>query len=655
LKTLGKLLLKSLKAKLLFVILTLCLASLAGVGWFGYKTAHDSIIDMQGKTLTSHANSAIGTLDRLFYERKGDISAMSFSPKAIGTYSDIQEVANYYIRLKPMYDLLVSADQNGNIVGANSVWADGKPNNSAKIIGRNVKNEEWFKKSISGELKPGQCYFGDIAVDPLVSELYGKPTLTITIAAPLYDQAGKITRVWSNRISYDRTVKSFIAKRVERMVSSGQKTGFIQMISSDGTVLYDADPGKIFNANLVKNGLAAADMAVSGISSFVIETNQQTGLRQVHGFGKSKGFEDFPGFGWSLIVSQEKKEMLAPAIRLANITLLTAAITLTIVITVSINFANSITKPISRCVEVFKAISAGDLTKRLQHTASDEIGEMASALNETIEKLASTISQIGENARTLAASSEILTNTSQAMRSGADEVSNQVGMVSSASETISHTVQTVAASTEEMSASIREIAKNSAEAVRVSSTAVELATHSNALVNKLSKSSEDIGTVVKLITSIAQQTNLLALNATIEAARAGEAGKGFAVVANEVKDLAKETAHATEDIGKKINAIQQDTESVIETIDQITKINNRINDFQTSIVGAVEEQSATTNEMSRNLTEAARGSSKIAQSISGVARVSTSTSSNASETTNAANDLSRLARELNGLVAGFQY
>ena len=261
-------------------------------------------------------------------------------------------------------------------------------------------------------------------------------------------------------------------------------------------------------------------------------------------------------------------------------------------------------------------------------------------------------SRVNEAAHNLSSSASQLTSLSQALGANAEETSAQANVVSAASEEVSTNVQTVATGAEEMSASIREIAKNASEAARVALAAVKLAESTNQTVAKLGDSSADVGKVIKVITSIAQQTNLLALNATIEAARAGEAGKGFAVVANEVKELAKETAKATEDISQKIEAIQSDTRGAVQAIGQIADVIHQINDISNTIASAVEEQTATTNEITRNVTEAARGSAEIAHNITGVAQAAKSTTEGATDILQASGLLAKLAADLQALVAG---
>jgi methyl-accepting chemotaxis protein len=254
--------------------------------------------------------------------------------------------------------------------------------------------------------------------------------------------------------------------------------------------------------------------------------------------------------------------------------------------------------------------------------------------------------EVTQAVNSLTGTSRSLNDQSQLMASSADATSNRAVVVSAASEQVSKSVQTVSAGAEEMTASIREISKSASDAARVAASAVQLAHDTNATVSKLGDSSIEIGKVIKVITSIAQQTNLLALNATIEAARAGEAGKGFAVVANEVKELAKETAKATEDISQKIETIQADTKSAVGAIGQITGVINEINNISGTIASAVEEQTATTSEISRNIAEAARGAAEIVETITEVAATARDTATGASSTQEAATELSHLAETL---------
>jgi len=263
--------------------------------------------------------------------------------------------------------------------------------------------------------------------------------------------------------------------------------------------------------------------------------------------------------------------------------------------------------------------------------------------------------RVAESATALAAASRQLGGVSQQMAANAEETSAQAGVASAAAEQVSTSVATVATGAEEMGASIREIARSAHEAAKVAMSAVKVADRTNDTVAKLGESSAAIGNVVKVITSIAQQTNLPALNATIEAARAGEAGKGFAVVANEVKELAKQTARATEDIGRKIEAIQGDTRGAVEAIGQIGKVIAEINDILNTIASAVEEQTATTGEISRSVTEAAKGSNEIARNITGVAQAARGTTEGAGETSRSADALSRMANDLQQLVSGFKH
>jgi methyl-accepting chemotaxis protein len=338
---------------------------------------------------------------------------------------------------------------------------------------------------------------------------------------------------------------------------------------------------------------------------------------------------------------------------------LTMGITTFLALAVGIFVALFLSRKISGATQAVlvqaEAIADGDLTRDdLKIQSQDELGDLTTAINKMSGSLKRMILAITENSLHVSAASEELSSTSQQITANSEETSAQAKVVSNATQQVSQNLQTVATGAEEMGASIKEIAKNASEAARIATSAVRVAETTTATVSKLGESSNEIGQVIKVITSIAQQTNLLALNATIEAARAGEAGKGFAVVANEVKELAKETAKATEDISRKIEAIQTDTKAAVEAIASISEVINQVNGISSTIATAVEEQNATTNEMSRNVSEAAHGSGEITSNIAGVAQAAESTSRGAGDTQKAAQQLVETSAELRRLVDQFK-
>ena len=344
----------------------------------------------------------------------------------------------------------------------------------------------------------------------------------------------------------------------------------------------------------------------------------------------------------------------------------------------------SIINPITKMVAMVKDVAQGegDLTKRLKADSQDELGELAGWFNRFIEKLQSLIKEVSSSTMSvsgaseelsavstqIAASAEEMSTQSQTVASASEQASANVNNISAAAEEMSTSVNTVATAIEAMSASINEVAKNCQKESQIATTANNQAKTTQDIMERLGASAKEIGKVVDVINDIADQTNLLALNATIEAASAGDAGKGFAVVANEVKELARQTAQATEEINKQIESMQSNTLTAVKAIEAVTKVIEEINTISQTIVSAVEEQSATVNEIAKNIGgasaganeiaknvgESAKGLSEVANNISGVNKGATDTAQGVVQIKESANELSKLALGLQKIVGQFK-
>ena len=316
--------------------------------------------------------------------------------------------------------------------------------------------------------------------------------------------------------------------------------------------------------------------------------------------------------------------------------------------------SRSIVVPLRDSVETLRRVADGDLTASVLVVGTDEMAMMGAALNATVERTAEALASIAGGASTLASSSETLAMTSAAMGAAAEQTSGVASNVSAAATQVSGNVGHAVLGAQGLGSSIQEIARSASEAADVAAAAVTDAADVNRTVERLESASEQVGDVVAMITKIARQTHLLALNATIEAQRAGEAGKGFAVVADEVKDLARQTADATEQIDRTIAGIRLEVEAATTALDRITQVIGHINDTQTTIAAAVEEQNQTTGDIIERMSQAADGAEEIATTIRGVASAATETSQGVEEARAAVAELAGLADELAHTAARFQ-
>ncbi|MDX2018932.1 MAG: HAMP domain-containing methyl-accepting chemotaxis protein [Deltaproteobacteria bacterium] len=311
--------------------------------------------------------------------------------------------------------------------------------------------------------------------------------------------------------------------------------------------------------------------------------------------------------------------------------------------------------PIKEAQRVLEAVANNDLTARLNNADQNELSDLANSINQTVETLRSTLLKVKSQSDTLTLAADELRMVSEQMSANAEETAAQANVVTAASAQVMRNVTSVAGATDQMKASVQEVSDNSSKATGASMQAVKAVESASGAIRRLGDSSADIGKIVRIINSIAEQTNLLALNATIEAARAGDAGRGFAVVANEVKELANETARATADIARKIEAIRGDTQSAVAAIGDIKAVISGVNDMQSAISTALEEQRSIASEIAHTLGDGARSTQEISSNIAGVADAARSTSSGAADTRRAADEITRMADGLKKVLSQFAY
>jgi len=387
-------------------------------------------------------------------------------------------------------------------------------------------------------------------------------------------------------------------------------------------------------------------------------------------------------FTWGLLVEIDKAEAFAPIkalkIKIGVIALI-SCITIAII---AMLIARSISAPIIKSVDIAKSIADGDLTQTLNFDSRDEIGMLAKALNNMTSNLRAMFTDIAGSSRTLSESSSDLTSISEqistnseqtaeksnSVAAAAEEMSTNMNSVAAATEQTTANIQTIVSAAEQMTATINEIAGNTAKGSETTANAVQQAQDVTKKIDQLGKASTEISKVTETISDISEQTNLLALNATIEAARAGEAGKGFAVVAGEIKALAQQTAEATSEIKEKISGIQDTTAESVTAIKSIVQIINDINDIVTTVATAIEEQSATTQEISNNVSQAATGvqevnenvnqtsavAGEVTQDIASVNQAANEINSDSTKINSSAKELSKLASDLTNMIDKFK-
>lgn len=500
------------------------------------------------------------------------------------------------------------------------------------------------------------------------------------IANPIIDDHGDINMVVALQLS-----RKAINNLMQKRIGMGE-TGETYLVGADKRMRSDSylnprarSVEASFEGTIAANGAdtRAVRRAISGENGAELIKNYEG--KQVLSAYQPVQIEDLT---WALIAEIEESEALAAVSELRWLMLIIAVVGIVAIVAVALYFTRSMTKPIFKGVAFAKQMASGDLTHTLDVHQNDEIGELAEALTNMQKALAKMFNDISNGVETLASSSSELTTIAEQMSSGsqdtasranavasaAEEMSSNMNSVAAAMEEASTNISSVASGSEEMSATINEIAQNAEKTKEITQGAVNQAKNASTMVNELGQAAVAIGKVTETINAISSQTNLLALNATIEAARAGEAGKGFAVVANEIKELAQQTAEATDDIARKIEGIQSSAQNSVNEINQITTVINEVDEYVSSIAAAVEEQSTTTKEIAENVGQASQGISEVNENVNqtstasdqvakDIGDVNTSAeemSTSSAQVQQSAQDLSKLAEQLKEMVSRFK-
>ncbi|PPK92675.1 methyl-accepting chemotaxis protein [Kineococcus xinjiangensis] len=560
-----------------------------------------------------------------------------------------------------------SLRQHPGFVGMGTIW---EPD---AFDGRDAEYAGHPSSDATGRLIPYWYYDGgDLAVTPLVDYetpgagdwyLVPRETLRQTVTEPYhYEVAGQdvlMTTAVTPIVADGRflgavTVDIGLAALTEEIGElTPYGTGYAALISDAGAVVAHPDPERLDEKLAGPFGELATGVAAAGKVATVQGHDDHLDGDAITAAAPVPLTE---GETWSLVVSAPTERALAAAADLRTSTVLLGLVALLVMGVGTWVLGSRISRPVVELRDRLVAIADGDgdLTQRVDESRRDELGALGAAFNRFVSKIASTVGAIGAQADLLASTSSDLTGIGQRMSTAARQASDHADGLSATAGTVSDHVAGVAAGTEEMGLSIGEIARSTSEAAQVAATAVEASQATTSVMAALADTSAEISGVVRTISAIAGQTNLLALNATIEAARAGDAGRGFAVVASEVRELATQTASATEEIEGRITRLQTDVDGAVTAIAQIRDVIEQIDQIQGVIAAAVEEQDATTREMARGVTEAASGTSEIAGSFASMAHAATATRAGVEETLASGERLARAADALRGLVGGFK-
>ena len=660
----------SIRFRLIAGGIIIVLLPLLVIALLSINKSSTALAELSKRQAAAVAADLVNLADNILREERKLAEVFAFDPEVIsvagavhksGVESQGEAIQKLYKSLGQKFAPLGDGYQGVFVSDAKGNLFTGVLEGGKEYKGSNVADRDYFKAAQG----TGKTTIGEIVLSKTTNKLIS------VVCVPLKSE------------SKDFIGAVGLVLKVEMLTElvSGRKigtTGYGFMTDRKGIILAHPDPKNILNLDITK--LAGMETIVKrmlasekGVEEYVYK-----------GIDKIAGFAPLTQVDWHIAVTQDASEFLQAAHSIRNSSLIVAVVAMVLTVVAVTFFAGLIVKPINRAIANLKDIAEGegDLTKRLDATAKDEIGELGLWFNTFIAKLQGIIVKLGENSTGINNSASHLSSIAGELSQGAADTSQRSESVATASEEMSANLNNVAAAmeesatntnmvasaAEEMSSTIREIAENAERARNVSSKAVNQAQNASEKMGELGSAAQKIGQVTETITEISEQTNLLALNATIEAARAGEAGKGFAVVANEIKELAKQTAGATQNIKQQIDEVQRTTELTVTEINQISEVIGNVNEIITTIAAAVEEQTAATREIADNIAQASQGiqevnenvsqssavAGTISQDIAQVNRAAGAISNNSKQVESSSSDLYRLAQELKKVVDSFK-
>lgn len=662
--------LQSISSKLIMGGLAAVLIPMVIVGYLSFSKAETALLTLSEEQAQGIASDLARMTRNILETEKDKVAAMATqkpivdlvaSVKASGIEASSQQAEAVFKSLKRQFAKMGDHYQGIYISDASGQIFNGVLENGDVYKGINIADREFYVRAKNSNAA--------IISEMTISKATGKPIVMACV--PIKSDNSEFLGILGTVIKAEYFTDLISGRKIG-------ETGYGYMIDKDGIILAHPKPEYVLKLNLTSakemESINSQMMAgKSGVEEYVFK-----------GTPKIAGFAPVDVNGWSISGTQNKDEFLTASRSIRNSNMLVTVIAGLITAIVILFAARTIVRPINAAVAGLKDIAQGegDLTMRLEATSRDEVGELAKWFNVFIEKLQGIIKEITNGIQTLSSSSTELSAISEQMTQGIQDVSDKSNTVSVAAEEMSANMNTVAAAmeqsstntnmvataSEEMSATIGEIAKNAEKARGISDEAAHKASSASTNMDQLGAAANSIGKVIETITDISEQVNLLALNATIEAARAGEAGKGFAVVANEIKELAKQTAAATQDIKEKIEGIQGITSMTVEQITEITQVINDVNEVVGNIATAVEQQSAATKEIANNVAQASQGikevnenvnqsssvSGEISRDIAGVSASMNEMSTSSSQVNLSAQELSSLSENLKHLVDQFK-